>query len=272
MHLEAKMQGDPSTHREEVRMRFNAAAAGYDAGPGVFAHFGRRLAAAAEIAAGDRVLDVASGHGAVLFPAIQQAGETGEVIGVDFAEEMVRAANERAAGLALGPRVRVMDAENLEFPDGSFDRVLCGFGIMFFPDQARALAEFRRVLKSGGRVAISTWQTHQASEVEAALIAAGVVVPRMPGWIPESADLAELLIAAGFDSVKVDADAFSFRYQDAEEYWQQARGTGMRRTLDALDQTTTEQVRATLVERMRPHHKDDGFHLGATALLATATR
>ena len=197
---------------------------------------------------------------------------SGEVVGIDFAEEMVRAANEKAAGLGIAPRVRIMDAENVEFPDGYFDRVLCGFGIMFFPDQARALAEFRRVLKPGGRLALSTWQTHQASEVEAALVAAGVVVPRLPGWITESADLAQLLIAAGFDGVQVDADAFSFRYQDAEEYWQQARGTGMRRTLDSLDQAKTEQVRADLLQRMRPHHKDDGFYLGATALLATATR
>jgi len=266
------MQGDPGAHKAEARTRFNAAAAGYDAGPGVFAHFGRRLAATVGIAAGNRVLDVASGHGAVLFPAIQQAGETGEVIGVDFAEEMVRAANEKAAGLGLGPCVRIMDAENLEFPDGSFDRVLCGFGIMFFPDQARALAEFRRVLKPGGRLALSTWKTHQAIEVEVALVSAGIVVPRLPGWITESADLAQLLIAAGFGSVQVDADTFSFRYQDAEEYWRQARGTGMRRTLDALDQAKTEQVRATLMERMRPHQKDDGFYLGATALLATAIR
>ena len=106
---------------------------------------------------------------------------------------------------------------------------------MFFPDQARALAEFRRVLKSDGRLALSAWRVHQASEVEAALSAAGITPRRAPGWITESESLTQLLVAASFADVQVDVDTFSFLYENAEEYWQQARGTGMRRILDDLD-------------------------------------
>ena len=64
---------------------------------------------------------------------------------------MVRATNEEAERRGLGIPVRVMDAEQLDFPDAEFDRVLCGFGVMFFPHLDQALAEFRRVLKPGGR-------------------------------------------------------------------------------------------------------------------------
>ena len=68
-----------------------------------------------------------------------------------------------------------MTAEHLDFPDATFDRVLCGFGMMFFPDQLRAFGEFRRVVKSGGRLAVSTWRVSQTSEIEAA-------------WVKQSSD------------------------------------------------------------------------------------
>ena len=104
-------------------------------------HFGRRLVDIAAIAPGNRVLDVASGRGAVLFPAAEKAGEFGDAVGVDFAEEMVRLASQEAARLQLRSRLQVMDAEHLSLPDAAFDQVLCGFGIMFFSSQERALSE-----------------------------------------------------------------------------------------------------------------------------------
>jgi ubiquinone/menaquinone biosynthesis C-methylase UbiE len=267
-----QVKDDPNGRKAEARLRFNAAAADYDAGPGAFAHFGRRLVDLAGIAPGNRVLDVASGRGAVLFPAIEKAGASGNVIGIDFAEEMVRATNEEAARRGLHSHVQVMDAEHLELPDALYDRVLCGFGIMFFPRQERALGEFHRVLKSGGRLAVSTWHAHQAHEVEVAMKAAGLMPPRFPGWITDPEDLTRLLAGAGFSNVHVEMDTHSFRYSGAEEYWQQARGTGLRRTLDALDAAQSARVRSILSERMRPHQRADGFYLAATALLAVANR
>jgi ubiquinone/menaquinone biosynthesis C-methylase UbiE len=266
------MNDDPTGRKAQTRMQFNAAAADYDTGPGAFAHFGRRLVDAAEIAPSHRVLDVASGRGAVLFPAAERAGANGEAVGIDLAEEMVRATNDQAARLGKRARVKIMDAEHLDFPNEAFDRVLCGFGVMFFPDQQRALGEFRRVLKPGGRVAVSTWRAHQASEVEWALRQSGITPPIPPGWIAEAEHLARLLTDAGFADAKVDTDTHSFRYADVEEYWQQARGTGLRRALDALDAVQNERVRTALVERMRPHHRPDGFYVPATALLAIASR
>ena len=170
---------DPSSRKAEVRTQFNAVAADYDAGPGAFAHFGRRLVDVAAIASGNRVLDVASGRGAVLFPAAEMVGASGDVIGIDLAEEMVRATNEDAARLGLRVRVQLMDAEHLDFPDAAFDRVLCGFGIMFFPNQERALREFHRVLDPGGQPAVSTWHTHQVKELDLAMTAAGL----KPPWV-----------------------------------------------------------------------------------------
>jgi len=89
----------------------------------------------------------------------------GRLIGVELAEEMARTTNAEAAHRGISARVQVMDAEYLDFADSTFDRVLCGFGIMFFPNQERALEEFRRVMKSGGRLAVSTWKVELCAEV-----------------------------------------------------------------------------------------------------------
>ena len=139
------MNDDAQTLKTRSTTRFNTIAAGYDQ-HGAFAHFGQRLVAAVGIEPGQRVLDVATGPGAVLFAATERVGRAGEAVGVDLAENMVRAANEEAERRGLGARVRAMDAEQFDLPDASFDRLLCGFGVMFFPDLGQALSEFRRVL------------------------------------------------------------------------------------------------------------------------------
>jgi O-methyltransferase / aklanonic acid methyltransferase len=266
------MSGTQADRKSQVRQQFNTVVADYDRGPGCFAHFGRRLVAVANVEPGQRILDVASGRGAAFFPAAEQVGPTGDVVGIDLAEEMVRATNEEAARRGFAARVRVMDAEHLDFPDATFDRVLCGFGVMFFPDQDRGLGEFARVLKPGGRLAVSTWHVTQAHELDEAMIVSGMNLQRSPGWITEPGDLSRLLMRAGFTDLCVTVDWQSFRYSGVDEYWQQARGTGMRRALDALDAGQTERLRAALSERMHPHQRPDGIYVPAAALLAVAVR
>ena len=142
------MGDDALTRKTETAARFNRMATDFDP-QGVFAHFGQRLVEVVGVEPGQRVLDVATGRGAVLFPAIERVGTAGEAVGVDLAEGMVKAANEEAERRGWGQRVRAMDAEQLDFPDAAFDRVLCGFGVMFFPHLDQALAGFRRVLSRG---------------------------------------------------------------------------------------------------------------------------
>jgi O-methyltransferase/aklanonic acid methyltransferase len=265
------MSDDSAARKAQVRTQFNTIAAEYDRGAGCFAHFGRRLVEAVGIAPGQRVLDVASGRGALLFPAAERVGPAGDVVGIDLSDEMARATNEEAARRGLAARVQVMDAEHLDFPDAAFDAVLCGFGIMFFPDQAGALGEFRRVLKPGGRLGVSTWRAPQTSDLHAVLAALGFKLPQPPGWITEAAMLSDLLTRAGFADVRVAAETQAFRYAAIEEYWQQARGTGMRQALDPLDEAQAGRVRAALGERLRAR-EGGGFSASATALLAMATR
>jgi arsenite methyltransferase len=103
---------------------------------------------------GDRLLDVASGTGASAMLAARELGCL--ATGLDYGEEAVRGAQERADAAGLRDRVGfiVGDAEALPFADGEFDAVLCECSLCTFPNKARAMAEIRRVVRPGGRLAL----------------------------------------------------------------------------------------------------------------------
>jgi SAM-dependent methyltransferase len=268
------MSGDVATRKAQTRAVFERVAPEYDlAGPGCFAHYGRRLVEVVGVEPGQRVLDVATGRGAVLFPAAERVGAAGTAIGIDLAEGMVRATGDEVRHRNLPASVRVMDAEQLDFPDASFDRVLCGFGVMFFPDLARALAECRRVLKPGGRLGVSTWRIAQADDLGAVIAQLGLTDTGDDiAHFRDPVNLERPLVAAGFAEVCVRDDPTTFRFTGIGEYWETARSTGLRRWLDRLDAAQLDRARAALAERLQPFRQSDGYYLGAAALLATATR
>jgi SAM-dependent methyltransferase len=118
----------------------------------------RRLLELSSPVAGERVLELACGAGGTGLEAAALVGPGGEIVQSDVAAEMVAIASERAAaGGSRNVHSRVLDLEQIEEPDGSFDVVLCREGLMLVPDPARATAEMQRVLRPGGRVAISVW-------------------------------------------------------------------------------------------------------------------
>ena len=133
----------------------DAAVAGYDSltAP-VSRHFIPFLLRAARIGVGMRVLDVATGTGLAAEAALAAVGLSGSVVAADISRPMVGRARDRLGG-APNAIVAVEDGQSLTFADESFDAVLCSLGLMFFPDPARGLSEFHRVLRPGGRAAVS---------------------------------------------------------------------------------------------------------------------
>jgi SAM-dependent methyltransferase len=268
------MSTDPAqTRKAQTQALFNLVAPTYDsAGPASFAYFGRELVDLVGVEPGQRVLDVATGRGAVLIPAAERAGHSGEVVGIDLAEGMLEATAVEIQRRGLSARALRMDAEQLDFPDASFDRVLCGFGVMFLPNQAAAAAGFRRVLKPGGRVGLSTWKVTQVDDLGAVLGSLGLSSGQAPGWITGTERLRELLESAGFSRVDVKESSRTFVYGDIEHYWQTAMTTGLRRDLATLSEEDTQRAREALFERLGDRRRDDGLHIEAVALLAAGER
>ena len=131
------------------------AAAEYDR---AFAHVTRYfmpfLLRAARVAPGMRVLDIATGTGLSAEAALTAVGPTGHVTAADVSPAMVEKARERLREMR-NASVLVEDAQALSFSDEAFDAVVCNLGLMFFPEPARGLSEFRRVLRPGQWTAVS---------------------------------------------------------------------------------------------------------------------
>jgi len=257
--------------KSTIQRIFDQLSADYDVAH-CFAQFGRQLVETAGIEPGHRVLDIATGTGAVLLPAAEHAGSRTLAVGVDLAPSMLRRAGAAADTRKVRIALAVMDAEYLALADAVFDRVFCAFGIMFFPDLPRAMKEFSRVLRPGGKLAVSTWRISQVEDLAAVLRDLGWEVPVEPGWITEGETLAELLRQAGFVDETVYTVTRPLRFASLELYWQNARGTGLRQTLDRLDVAQESEVRAALAARLRPFAGYAGLSVPATALLAVARR
>lgn len=147
-----QVSDQPDSFREFERSGWNSVSEGYEA---VFGPLTAQSVAvtldAASVIGGCRVLDVCTGHGVLALAATDRRAK---VSAVDFAEAMVAAARRNAPTVDC----RQGDAQDLPYPDNTFDAVVCGYGILHVPEPDRALAEMRRVLRPGGRVAISVWE------------------------------------------------------------------------------------------------------------------
>ena len=115
---------------------------------------GESLAEAADIRAGERVLDVAAGNGNATLAAARRFAE---VTSTDYVPELLAKGSARAAAEGLEVTFRTADAEDLPFADGSFDVALSTFGAMFTPDHLRPAREMLRVVRPGGRIGLANW-------------------------------------------------------------------------------------------------------------------
>jgi SAM-dependent methyltransferase len=147
-----QVSNQPDAFRDFERSGWNAVSKGYEAGFGPLTaqSVDVTLDAAGVIGRCD-VLDVCTGHGVLALAATERGAKA---CAVDFSEAMVAAARRNAPSVDC----RQGDAQDLPYPDNTFDAVVCGYGILHVPEPDRALAEMRRVLRPGGRVAISVWE------------------------------------------------------------------------------------------------------------------
>ncbi|MGQ0802633.1 MAG: methyltransferase domain-containing protein [Actinomycetota bacterium] len=137
------------------------------------------LCEAVDVRPGSAVLDVATGTGHV---ALAAARRFGVVTGVDYVPALVETARDRAAAEGLSVEFQEGDAENLSFPDASFDFVLSAIGVMFTADHQRAADELARVCRPGGVIGMVNWTP--TGFVGEMLKTVGKHVPPPPGAQP----------------------------------------------------------------------------------------
>lgn len=241
-----------------------------------FPAMGRRLVELAQLQSGARVLDVAAGRGAILFWAAEQTGERGRVTGIDLAAAMVRETASEIKRLGLtNAEMRQMDAEALQFADASFDCVLCGFALFFFPQLDQALSEFHRVLRPGGAFGATTFgHTDQRMEWYEELLEAYGISRPIPVTKPldTPAELEVALRHAGFANIRVMTEEYDSIYANETEWWARLWASGDRGVLETLPPDMRERFKADAFERIQAFKRPDGIHRPYRVLFALANK
>jgi ubiquinone/menaquinone biosynthesis C-methylase UbiE len=232
---------------------------------------------------GDIVLELAAGAGDTGFDAAAIVGEHGRLISTDFSPAMVEVARRRGAERGLANvEYRVMDAERIELDAASVDRVLCRFGFMLMADPAAALAEARRVLRPGGRLALAVWGAPERNPWItigfALLVERGHVPPPQPSGEPDPFAMASeaqtraLLERAGFTAVRTEEVPVRFTFRDIDDYFTFTADTGgaIAPVLRGMADDEREALKAQLGAAFAPFRAEHGYELGGIALSAVA--
>jgi ubiquinone/menaquinone biosynthesis C-methylase UbiE len=190
--------------------------------PALFQEWTERVADAAQIQAGDRVLDVACGTGVLARTVAARVSPPGSVIGLDVNQGMLAVAAQKAPHIDW----RHGKAEALPFDTSSFDAVVSQFGLMFFEDREAAIGEMARVLRPGGRVALAVWDSLDNTPGYAAMVellhnlfgesaARGLRAPYNMG---DKAALRALFASAGFTDAQVVTHRGTARYPSIKSW------------------------------------------------------
>jgi SAM-dependent methyltransferase len=190
-------------------------------------HFGRltrqsadTLLDTAAVSAGMRVLDVCCGPGLISAAA---SGRGADAVGLDFSAATVELASARVPQA----RFREGDAEALPFEDDSFDAVACGFGIIHLPNPQRGLSEIYRVLKPGGRAAVSVWEAPGPDNGFGLLYGAIRTHAELDVPLPEGPDFFQF---SGPGALEQSLSASGFRSPEirrVEQYWEFDQASGL---------------------------------------------
>jgi SAM-dependent methyltransferase len=181
--------------------------------------------AAAQVVPGDRILDVSTGTGEAAVVALQAIGSSGRVVGVDIAPAMLTGARERLNDPAFWPVAA--DGQALPFDDASFDAVVCQLGLQFFPDPARGLTEFRRVLRPGANVGVCVISTPDKAPMWGIL--AEELGRRLPAQRPvlnlsfalaDQSRLHALFASAGFRDIAIERVERHDAVESFDAYWE----------------------------------------------------
>src|SRR5262249_20110154 len=231
--------------------------------------------AAAAVDPGCRVLDVSTGTGEAARMALPLVGTEGVVVGVDISPAMLTSARARLNGPSFVPVAA--DGQALPFKDASFDAVVCQLGLQFFPDPARGVKEFRRVLRPRRWAAVCVISTPERAPMW------GLLADTLSRYLPDqraalhlsfsladTAHLEHLFRAADFRDVRVERELRQGVVESFDDYWRPIEaGIGqIPQAYLALPERSQRAVRDDVRARLSEFESDGRLVMSAEMLIA----
>jgi len=243
-----------------------------------------RMLELAGVASGARVLDVAAGAGDQTLQIASRVGPGGSVLATDISPTILTFAAGAAERAGLGNvTTRVMDGEQLELEDATFNVVVSRVGLIYFPDQQRALSEMRRVLVPGGRVAAIVYSTPAQNGFFSAPVAVvrrhaqlGAPVPGQPGPFSLGGPgvLEEAFAEAGFSEVTAQRIQAPLRMDSAAaclRFEQESFGA-LHQMLSSLDRAGRDAAWQEVGRALREFEREGAFVGPCELVVAVGTK
>jgi ubiquinone/menaquinone biosynthesis C-methylase UbiE len=263
--MEADMDDPLKQAKAKAAATYDAAADHFDDEPLSFwEQIGRRTVAGLRFPAGAHVLDVGCGTGASALPAAQAVGPQGSVLGVDLAARLLERARRKATARGLtNVEFRLADMTALGYPDDHFDAVVSVFSIFFVPDMEGLVRELWRMVRPGGKLAVTTWGPRIFEPAYSRWLAA--IKQERPDlhsafnpWdrITDIESVKRLLSDGGVTDVEVTAEDGFQPLRSAEDWWIIALGSGLRWTIDQMGTEAAARVRTDNVRWLSENSTD----------------
>lgn len=273
---------DPARFKEQERSGFNFVADRYEEATLNFGPALTLMLDLADLQPGDRVLDVATGPGIMARMVARAVGPSGQVVGVDIAEQSLEVARRKAAAEGLNQLMfQVEDAENLRLPDDTFDAVFCSMGLMHFPTPERALLEMRRVLRPDGQLLAAVWgEAEKSPFIQVALHTLARTFPPPKVERPsmfrfgQPSVLENLVSDAGFTNAHAEEVTVEFSSSDPAAYWQQfLDAAGITAVaLAKQSQEVQDNLKKEVATDLAPYLKDGVYTLDSVLTIVAARK
>lgn len=239
-------------------------------GPKYWDCFGERLVELSSIKQGAKVLDIGTGRGASIFPAIDKVGLDGHIIGIDSSEAMVRETHKDILSRnIINAEVKYMNAVKLNFDDSYFDNVICGFGFGYLLLSESKLNDIRRILKNNGQVAFSIWGQQEDQKWLTEIVNRYLQIESKKNEenseIPKFDtvdDVTKILNDAGLHNIKVHEENSFVVYKNKEEWWQEMCSNAVRNIFDqieALGCIPFKEFKDEVFKGLEKYHKEAGI-------------
>ncbi len=234
----------------------------------------------AEINPSDKVLDIACGTGVVSREASQRLSKNGLLVGIDLSRTALSIAKQSVSN--SNTSFFEMDAENMSFRF-KFDKILCQYGIMFFPNTGKVLDTVREILNKGGKIVLAVHGT--AEEVPYFSSIMGPILKHIPDIRPKSApnvhrfgnpaDLESELQRSGFSNISFAKHVFSYEAGTFDEYWQDymhSTANSIRPKIESMGEYIRSAIRSESEENAFMYLKDNKIVFPWTIIIVSASR
>jgi enediyne biosynthesis protein CalE5 len=235
-----------------------------------------------KIVNGMKILDIGTGPGEPAMTLSGKVGNDGHVTGIDLSEKMIDLAKQAAKQNGVqNVSFLVMNAEDLKFPEGSFDLALSRFGFQIFTNPEKAAKEACKILRKGGELGVAVWSTGDKVPAMHVLVEPMMenVTPDETGYIPTPyelggpGELVQLFLNSGFESATEDRITKILHVRDSEDYFELfLKGTPLGHSLSEEEEGVQKEILRKTKLNLEKWKTDNGFAIPAEVVIVIARK